>query len=300
MNKIRGIIIISSSLALIAVAVFWLYETYFGFYVTAKFSTSGPLAVNMPVYYKGFEIGKIKKIEPSKNYKYTFVKIILYPKDIKLTENVVAKAKMPNSKNDYIDLVPPDFPSDKLLKNGDIIDGEPAFDMESFLSDIATSGIVVPLLQNFSDTAVSLNKTSTEIRNFFAETKDVVDENRKNLNLTTKGMAQTSQSLTKLTSRLNNSITDDKIKNTTSNVDKSSTNILSATERIKTIAANVECVTRNLGQTMCKVDSTLTNANATVENTKAITGGLRQVLAKRFAGLRIIFGKPLKNDCCNP
>lgn len=296
--KFRVIIIILIFFVLFSLGLFQLYNNHFKYHIIAKFAESGPLYTNMPVYYKGYNIGQTKKVKPSKDYKYTLVKIVLSPKEPKLPENIVAKVKKADSRKDYIDLIMSEAPSDTLLENGSTIVGEAAFDLEAFLSDIADSGIIVPLLQTFSDTLLSAGKTSEEIHRFFSDSRLILKDNRQNLKQTTKDLAEASKSLKKISSRFNTSITENKLNNTTLNIDKSSTNILAATESIKNITASVDCATRNLDKTMSKLDCTLSEANSVLSNVKAITNGLCETLGKRFAGLRIIFGKPMdKNKC---
>jgi len=294
----RGIFLIPLFFIVILSIGLWVHEMFFGYHITAKFIQSGPLYVNMPVYYRGYKIGETKKVKPSKDYKYTLVKISLYPEEPKLPENIVAKVKNHNVRKEYIDLVAPDYPSTTLLKNGSIVDGEAAFDLEAFLADIADSGIIVPLLQNFSDTLLSANKTSVEIKNFFSDSRTILKENRRNLNQTTKDLAQSTKSLKKITSTFNNSFTEDKLNNTTSSIDKSSSNVLAATERIKNITTTIDCATRNLDKTVAKIDCTMSNATVITSNVKMMTNGFCEVLNKRFAGLRILFGKPLNNKKC--
>lgn len=299
LSEYKTIILFPLIIILIIIAIFQIYEIRHRYYITAKFSESGPLYKNMPVYYKGYNIGKTENIKPSEDYKYTFAKIMLYPQNPKLPDNVVAKVKNHNVRKEYIDLIVSDSSSANLLKNGSTIDGERAFDLEEFLSDIADSGLIVPLIQTFSDTLINFGKTSTEIKNFFTDSRSVIKDNKQNINQTTKDLALTTKSFKKMGSRLNNSITDEKLDSTTTSVVKSSTNIKAATESIKNIAASVDCATRNLDKTMAKVDCTISEANATLSNAKVITGGFCKVLGKRFAGLRIIFGKPLKNNACS-
>jgi len=305
MNKSREtflilrIILIPLLFILICVTAFYLYERHYGYFITAKFSESGPLYKNMPVFYKGYKIGKTRKIILSKDYKSTLVIIKLFPENPKLPEDIVAKVKKQDSRADYIDLLPPDEPSAVLLKKGSIIDGEPAFDLDAFLSDIADSGLIVPLLQTFSDTLLSLNKTSVEIGNFFKDSRVILKDNRQNIKQSTKDLAQTTKGLTKLTSNLNTSISKDRLENTSSSVDKSANNILSTTQSVKNIAASVDCATRNLDKTMAKLDCTISEVNAVASNVKVITKGIKETMCKKFAGARMIFGKPLKdNDCC--
>ncbi len=291
---------ILACLALILISILSLisYERFFEYHITAKFSDSGPLYINMPVYYKGYKIGITKAIKLSEDYKYTLVKIRLYPQKPKLPDDIVAKAKKLGIKKDYIDLIISDEPSTTLLKNGGIIKGEPAFDVEGFLSDIADSDIIIPLLQNFSDVLVSANKTSGEIKNFFSDMRSTLKDNRQNLNQTTKNFAISAKSFTKITSKFDNSISEDKLNNTTSNVDKSSTNIRVATENIKNITGDIKNATKNLDKTVAKIDCTISETKAIASNVKIITGGFCETLSKRFAGLRIIFGKPLNKNKC--
>jgi len=292
------IILIALFIVLISGAVYKLYEIYFSYYITAKFSESGPLYVNMPVYYRGYNIGRTTKVKPDKDYKHTLVKIMLYPREPKLPVDIVAKVKNHNVRKEYIDLLSQDDSSTTFIKRGSTVDGEPAFDLEAFLSDIADSGIIVPLLQNFSDTLTSINKASSEAGKLFSDSRFLLKDNRQNLKQATNDFAKTSRSLTKLTSRVNNSFTEEKLNNTTTSVNKSSTNILTASENIKRITGSIDCATRNLETTMARIDSTVADTKIITTNVKTITGGICETLTKKFAGMRILFGKPLNNGKC--
>lgn len=297
-NKHKIKILISLFSILILLLIYHLYEFFFGYYIIAKFTESGPLYVNTPVYYKGYKIGKIEKVRLSQDYKYTLVKMLLYPKNPKLPDDIVAKAKKPNDRKDYIDLVSSNDPSAAILKNGSIIDGEPAFDIQELLAGVADSEIIVPLLQHFSDLLVNAGNASNEIKNFFTDSRIILKDNKHDLRQTTRRLALSSDSLANITSRFDNSITEDKLNITTSSFNKSSVNVLSATESIKNIAQNIDCATRNLDKTMETIDTTICEANNAASHIEVITRGFCEVLGKRFAGLRIIFGKPVNNNKC--
>lgn len=285
------IMIISLFIVLISIGLFKLAEEHSRYHIFVKFVKSGPLYKGMPVCFKGYEIGKTQEVKLSEDYKYTLVKIVLFPKNPKLPKDINGTVKKHDFLGNYIDLIPSDEPSTQLLKNGETIDGSPMFDVGSFLSEIADSGLLIPLIQNFSDTALSLNRTSNKIGDFFSDSRSVLKDNRQNLKHTT-------ESLSKITSNFNTSFNKDKLHKASSSVNKSATNIQTITENVKNITQNVDCATRNLDKTMEKVDFTLCEAHAVATNARVITGGFREVLAKRFAGLRIIFGKPLdKNNC---
>lgn len=295
-SKSRFIIVIL--FILIITTAFWLYKDATRFNIIAKFNETEPIRIRKPVYYKGYKIGETRKISLTDDYKYSLVKIVLYPKNPKLPKDIFAQAKQNEVLKDYVELISPDEPSTTLLKKGDIIDGVKGFDLDNFLSDIQNAEIIVPLLQNFSDTLVSIKTTSNRINNFFSESQSILQDNKQNLHQTTKYLVQTTNSMKKLTSRLNNSISDDKINNTTVNVNKSSANILEASENIKRISQNVNCATRNLDQTMAKIDCTLADTKVITSNVKTITSGVKETLCKKLGGFRIIFGKPLNNNSC--
>lgn len=279
-------------LSLFTIFIFWgifqLYDAHFKYHITAKFEESGPLYKDMPVFYKGCKIGHVQSVKLSEDYKYTSAKMILYPAKPKLPKNVEASVKTHEIFKNYIDLVVEDTPSEILLVNGAIIEGQPKVDIDAFLAEIADSGLLIPLIQNFSDAAVNLSKTSSEVKNFFSDSRLILKDNRQNLKQTTKDFASTSNSLKTVTSRFNSSITTDKLKNTTSHIEKSAENIHAVTE-------NINIATQNLDKTMAKIDCTITEVHKTASNTKVITNGFCQILKKRFAGLRLFFGKPLDN-----
>ena len=74
--------------------------------VIAEFSELGPFYKTMPVYYKGYKIGKTGKVRPSKDFKTTLVSIIFYPEELKLPANVSAKVKQLSNGIDYISPLP--------------------------------------------------------------------------------------------------------------------------------------------------------------------------------------------------
>lgn len=290
--KLGVVVLILLFISLITSGIFKLYDLS-RYHIMVKFTESGPLFKGMPVCFKGYRIGSTQKVILSEDYKYTLVKVVLYPKNPRLPKDITGVVRKHDMLGNYIDLVVLKEPSATLLQNGDIINGKPIFDVGTFLAKIDDSDILIPLLQNYSDTALNISKTSTNIDNFFTDSRSVLKDNRQNLKHTT-------ESLNKITTNFSVSFDKDKLHNTASSVEKSASNIQAATESAKNIAQNVDCATRNLDKTMEKVDSTLCEAHAVATNARVITGGFREALAKRFAGLRIIFGKPLDKNKCTP
>ena len=262
------------------------------FYIIAKFTESGPLYKNMPVYYKGCKIGKISNVTINEDYEYTRVKMTLYPKEPKLSENTEAYVKYSESKNDYIDLVSSDSSSNMLLAKGSMINGVPEFDIQSFMAEIADADLIVPLLETFTDTLESFSKTSYEIRLLASDSRLVLNDNRQNLKQISRNLKSTSGYLSTFSNKLNKSVEKDELDVIVSNVNKSSTSI-------KNITENIDNSTKNLNKTMLNIDSAISDASIAASNTKIITRGLCNSLSKRFAGFRILFGKPIKHNSCS-
>ena len=82
------------SLALLIFSILWL--RYFAItpdkHIVARFRDPGPVERGMPVYYQGVNVGKVPKIEFSKNFKYTYVYLDIYKK-LELPANITAMVK---------------------------------------------------------------------------------------------------------------------------------------------------------------------------------------------------------------
>lgn len=267
------------------------YDVFFRYHITAKFTEAGPLSKNISVYYRGYEIGKTQDVQLSSDYKSTLVKILIYPKNPKLPKNIIAKIKKCDVRRNYIELVEPEEPSDKHLKNGDTIEGEPEFDLEAFLNEVINSGMLNPIIDNISNFLASVSDTSDKMGTFFENSNIMVKDNKQNLKQTTK-------SLKDIATKINNSFSEDDIRNTSQNVNKSSNNILTATENIKNISTNVDNATKNLDKTKEKIDLIITDTSVSTSNIKKITCGLHQSLMKKFALLKLFFGRPIKPNNC--
>lgn len=289
--KHRLITAILAFIIVFLMAVLQIYDTFFRYHISAKFVTANPLYSGMPVYYRGYKIGETQSVELSKDYKYTLVKILLYPKNPKLPDTTIAKIKKFDMRKDYIELIESGEQSEGYLKNDSIIEGEPAFDLESLINDLLDSGVLNPVIDNISEFIASMNDTSDKMGTFFADSNNVLKANKQNINKTT-------QSLQELTSKINNSINENEVKDTISNITKSSENIVTTTENIKNISTRADCATKNIGETSDKVDKILTDTRVTASNVKEITCGMKRTLNKRFTLLRLIFGRAVNSPEC--
>ena len=60
-------------------------------YITVEFNDARPVRNKIPVYYKGYRIGKVQKIKPNDNFQTTLVTIVLYPKNLLPQKFEIAK-----------------------------------------------------------------------------------------------------------------------------------------------------------------------------------------------------------------
>src|SRR3989339_2180054 len=82
-------------LALLIFSVLWL--RYFAIRpqmtIIAKFVNPGPITTGLPAYYKGLNIGSIRKLAFTEDYKYSLLHIEIYQKNFKIPKNVSAVIK---------------------------------------------------------------------------------------------------------------------------------------------------------------------------------------------------------------
>ncbi len=296
----KSIIIISTIILLmLSYSIIKYYNANYNFsmFIVAKFTELGPIYKSMPVYYKGYKIGKTRNIIPSKDYKYTLVDIILYPSDLKLPENIKAKVQKLDSGGNYIDLIYPDSPSEKQLKNGGEVVGETAKDLDSFIAAQADSGALTAISSDLNKALVSLDEAAQSMSYFFDQLGMLVEENRPNILKATSSTAQTTENVKELTVKINKEVSREKVASTVSNVNSSSANIEGATKNLEKMTDNLNKATKDLDKTMNKIDCITQDAKAVSSHIRFITGGLKELMKKKFAGWRLIFGRPVEDSC---
>lgn len=260
--------------------------------INIRFKELGPIYSSMPVYYKGYKIGKTKRIKPSHDYKYTIVQVILYPENLSLPENIGAKVKKLDNGKDYIEVLYPNTPSLITLKNNATIEGTTAADIESFMSAQIESGVLSSMGENMNKTLSSIEITSYELNGFFKDLRVILQENRPNIKKSTDETREILENVNSITKKIDNSLPEENLKNITRNMSGSSTDLKGTTENLLTISQNINEATKDLDKTMAKIDATVEEAHTTAKNASGISCGIKQLLEKRFAGLRLFFGKP--------
>ena len=275
-------------------------------YLTVVFNDARPVRNKIPVYYKGYRIGKVEKIKPSDDFKSTVVTIVLYPKNLRLPTNTTAlltREKRERREIDFINLIYPEEPSELPLRSGDRINGFTTVDIESYFSSKALSGDLDKITNNINELLESLDATSKALTVLMNALTDTVNENRPSIKIMTGNLARMSDSLRLFAFKLNSSINQQQLQNTFTNFDKTSSNAVITTDNLDGITKNINIFTNDLNKNSPDIAKTISNAQVITCNIAQITSGLRTTLSQNFGGLRLIFGKPVKNKCyknCSP
>ncbi len=279
------------------VGFFYLYQTFFGYYILIRFKELGPLTRNMPVYYSGFKVGKVVDISPDKDFKHTMVKVLLTYKDTRLPKNtMVIVQRFPSGEN-YLEFLYPDMPSLQLLARGDVINGDTDYSLESFMRGQSRFGAGDIVSEKVMTALSSADATNIAMRHFFETSTQVITENRESINRSfqntekmTKNLAETAENLNQTSKKLNNSMDQIKLNNTVSN-------ITDTTENIKNTTASINNATKDIDKTVKKLDAAISDIGSTASNMNKMTSGLNATLGKRFGGTRLLFGKPISDSC---
>ena len=284
---------------LLIMTVVYFYNTTS--YVVIRFNELGALTKNMSAYYNGFKIGKIISIQPDNDFKHTLVKVILIYKNLKLPQNTTVKVEnFPNGEL-YLQFVYPQSPSLKLIKRGDVLEGTAPYSLEGFMLGQNISGVTDIVSLHVIRALQATEISNQEMQAFFKHTSKLIDGNSasikrsvNNAETMTKNLSQMAQNLNRTSKKLDNSINENDLRTTTTNIKKSSSNVEEATSKLAETTYNIAKATENIDQTIKKVDETISQASSIASNLNSLSGGLNQTLSQRFAGMRMIFGTPIK------
>lgn len=272
------------------------------FYIIIRFDELGPITKNMSVYYKGFKIGKVVSIKPDRDFKHTLVRVNLTDKNIDLPQNtIVGVDKFANGEL-YLELIYPTSPSLNNIKRGEILEGLAPYSLEQFMMGQSVSGMSDIVSIHIVKALNSADAANKEMQTFFKVVSKLIKENgkgigtsinnmaemTKNLNQMAKNLNQASSNLNQTSEKVNNAIEESTLKN-------SALNVMSTTANIKEATGNIANATKDIDKTVKKIDETIFQFNTTAQNLNSITSGVNDTLGKKFGGMRIMFGKPVRS-----
>lgn len=278
-------------IAFIIALEFYIYTLSTYTYITAEFKELRPFHNVLPVYYKGIVIGKAKEKFHSEDFQHTLMKLELHKKNIMLPENTVVflkKEKRNDRERDFLELVYPDEPLDVMLSKGSKIKGVATVDVDTFMSNQHPDDLE-QIKQNLTNSTENLEAALAGLSELFVLLQDVVKENEVSLTKASKNLADTTVNLNQITKKFDNSVNQQ-------NLDKTMEGVSSSIQNLQVITGGLGTTTDSLNIVMPRVDATLYEVHGLASNANAISCGIRQTLAKRFGGLRLLFGKTI-DEC---
>lgn len=270
-------------------AILFMYKLLNETRIYVEFDRLRPFHEKAPVYFRGYKIGKVVKIMPADNYQNTIVSIILHPKNLKLPINTTAQLKMHKTKwmhRDYIDLIYPETPDSMLLKRGSKIKGKSSIDIHSYLANIPHESYA-KMEENAAGILENLNDTTGMLYSVFAIINGILTESENDIKNAINNFSQTSKNTSQIMQKIDNSILEEQLKNTMSNINET-------TAHAKTTIYNLTTPSKQTNTIISNIDTTLKNTNYLIYNLNEIACGVKQTLKKRFSGLRLLFGRVIQ------
>lgn len=268
----------------IVVALHYVFYLLGTIKVTAHFEELEPFPNNLPVYYKGFRMGRTVKIYPGENYRTTYIDMRLKNKNLHLPQNVTVILKR-KDKKDYVELVYPNTPYIAELKHGDSIEGTVGMNLENFLQDQASSGGLDEIKNNVNVTVKSAGETFDALTKMLNVLTGILEDVRPEINDTVKNVNHASKNLASVSDSLKNTVDKGYVDSALYNLQETSGNLVVTT---KNFGGFTETLNR---QSTVLVNCLLQNLNIVVKNINQIVVGVGETLKKRFGGLRLFFGK---------
>mgnify|MGYP000845882091 FL=1 len=296
----KKLLILILGAALSIAGFIFVVHSFYNIHITAVFEELEPFPRNLNVYYKGFKLGRSVRVRPSKDFTNTRVDMILNAKGISLPDNITAKVKR-KDKKDYIELEYPDAPSITDIKNHSVIQGKKSFDISGYIDEQAEGGGLDEIKDNLNDTVESAGDTLDALTELIGTANDILKDLRPSLKITGENLAVMSQNLSDVTGELSRSAKPKRLDNTFANIEQTTKNIERATKNLENASLNVSNITKHAdSQTISLVDCVIQNTNAVIENVNVVVSnvndivkGFKATLSKRFAGMKIMFGKPI-------
>lgn len=268
----------------IVVALHYVFYLLGTIKVTARFEELEPFPNHLPVYYKGFKMGRTVKVYPGKNYMTTHIDMRLKNKNLHLPQNVTVILKR-KDKKDYVELVYPDAPYITELKHGDNIEGFVGMNFENFLQNQASNGGLDEIKNNVNVTVKSAGETFDALTEMLNVLTGILEDVRPEINDTVKNVNHASKNLASVSDSLKATVDKGYVDSALYNLQETSGNLVVTT---KNFGGFTETLNR---QSTVLVNCLLQNLNIVVKNANQIVVGVGETLKKRFGGLRLFFGK---------
>lgn len=317
-----GIFIIFT-LVLLIFSILWL--RFFSFVpekaIIVKFAECGPISKGMPVYYHGVNIGKINGTDFSKDFRYTLISVSIYKKHIDVPDNVYAEIKTTGiTGQNYLEILYPDNPSKKILKNGDTIEGRLS-DMELLAKAISIAvkeGTVNRTIKEVGKTTMNTAAATKKAEQVFKLLNEILSSSRGDFKkiisesaLSASNFHSASVSIKSISASPE---LQQNIKSSAAFIPKNSAKFGAVISNINKISVDVDKVTGNCkfqeglikaaegtgnfaerldkGDLNCLIKKTLGDTDRTINKYDCIGNSFNEMMSQRFLLIRLMFGKP--------
>lgn len=275
---------------IIAGLLFFLHYIWGQIRITVDFQELEPFRHSLPVYYKGFKLGHTVKVYPSPDFHTTRVDLKIRLKELELPANTTAMIRR-KDKKDYIELVYPNAPYLAKLRNHALIEGTKGLNFENFIQEQANNGGLDEIKDNVNGTIQSAGKTFDALTEMINVLTGILEDVRPTINDTVDNINLASRNIADASYNVQSTLQEGYINSTLENLELTSKNLVMTTENITGVTKNVNNNSINL------INCVIKNINTVVSNVNEIVIGVGETLKKRFAGLRLIFGKAINCNC---
>ena len=271
-------------------------------HIVVEFDQLTPVNGSLPVYYKGFHLGHSTKVYPSPDFTKSYINLVINSKGKMLPANITAKVRNRDKREDFIELLYPETPSDKFIRDHTIIEGKKSLDISSYISDVADSGGLDEIKDNLNTTVESANGTLNALTDLIKTGNEILIDLRPSIDATGKNIAKTTDNMAKISEELYVSTKPKRLRNSFRNIEMITENLEHSTRNLEHASLNLNSFTdhtnketsRLLNCLLANSNVVVTNINTVVKNVNDIVKGFKVTLSQRFAGMRLVFGKPLK------
>lgn len=253
--------------------------------IIAVFNEADPFPAKMNVFYKGFQIGKVVKVEPNEDYTATNMQIVLFPKNIKLPNNIKVKVRNYKDSVDYVDIISPELASTEFLKDGDKVEGTVAKCASDFLDQHVDNGNLELIIQHVVTVLDGVDKTVAETNELIANIKTTFQAVSPSIIDSSKSFSVVSDNISDISTKVNNSVNQ-------SSLNKTMDSLESTSKSVAAITQSIDSATKDLPETMSMV-------NSITRDVSGITSGVNNTLQKPFGGIRFLFGSPVSACGCS-
>jgi len=248
------------SLVLLIFSILWL--RYFAIRpymtITAKFKDPGPIAKGLQVYYQGVNVGKVSKINFSKDFKYTLVYISIYRKDLKLPANITARIDSQGiTGQKFININYPDHPVSKLISDGSFISGEVPFslsDLQEIFGEQVKNGRLQKMIADFDKSFELQERLSVKLTKLATNANNLIEDNRAEISELIDAAAATALNLNKIFTNVNNIVGDSDIKQGIKSTVKTANNTagilkdILKSDEFNNSMSNINKITQNISE----------------------------------------------------